>query len=541
MELALNETRDTSEALRQKIKLWRKDFPLFAKERLKILDKTGKLVPFVLNDAQWIFHEAVEKQNAEKGFVRAYVLKGRRQGLSTYIAARYYWKTCLNFGRKVYILSHETKTTSTLFRIVERYCKFDPLVPEIGQNNSQMLSFPNLEATYTVATSGAKETGRGDEINLFHGSEVAFWENPENHFAASLQCVALLPNTEIILESTSDGPKGKFFEGYTEAKNEEDLYIPVFIPWHVQKEYYLAPDKPFTLSNDSPEEDQPSEIDIAKRYDLNDGQMLWRRIKVKELGLSKFNREFPSCEDDAWTDSQVDRFIKSASVFKAINRDIEASGPKIMGVDPAGGGGDRFAVAIRQGNVVTKILYRNKINSLEATAWLKELIETEKPDRVNIDNGNIGQAIVTNLRALGPPFNDLIRAINFGSPSQLKLANKDKIGPKNRRAEMYTRLKEWLEDPEGCASLPNNSELVSDLAVVKMDLKPSGDYYLKSKLELKREGIRSTDLSDAVVLTFASNEYFPNYKEKIEKISGYTPTTSINYEGDIHGPNSWMI
>lgn len=47
---------------------------------LKVLDKQGNLVPFLWNKAQKYIHERLEAQRAEKGYVRALILKGRQQG-----------------------------------------------------------------------------------------------------------------------------------------------------------------------------------------------------------------------------------------------------------------------------------------------------------------------------------------------------------------------------------------------------------------------------------------------------------------------------
>ncbi len=52
--------------------------PFFAKHALVIKDKNGKLIPFLLNKAQKYLHSCLEKQLADKGYVRALVLKGRQ-------------------------------------------------------------------------------------------------------------------------------------------------------------------------------------------------------------------------------------------------------------------------------------------------------------------------------------------------------------------------------------------------------------------------------------------------------------------------------
>ncbi|TDI33023.1 hypothetical protein DWA10_20580, partial [Acinetobacter baumannii] len=72
-------------------------------------------------------------------------------------------------------------------------------------------------------------------------------------------------------------------------------------------------------------------------------------------------------------------------------------------------------MAYRRGNAVTKSEWRNKIDTLEATAWPREIIKEHKPDRANIDSGNIGQAIITNLRAQDPTLDEIIRSVAFGS------------------------------------------------------------------------------------------------------------------------------
>src|SRR5438046_2199416 len=69
------------------------DFPSFATEHLHIRSKSGAIVPLVFNRAQAFVHERLEAQRTESGRVRALILKGRQQGCSTYVAARFYHRT----------------------------------------------------------------------------------------------------------------------------------------------------------------------------------------------------------------------------------------------------------------------------------------------------------------------------------------------------------------------------------------------------------------------------------------------------------------
>ena len=75
------------------LKPYVKDFLHYAPHALKIRSKDGQIVPFVINAAQTVVHSMLEDQIKRTGKVRALILKGRQQGMSTYIGARFYWKT----------------------------------------------------------------------------------------------------------------------------------------------------------------------------------------------------------------------------------------------------------------------------------------------------------------------------------------------------------------------------------------------------------------------------------------------------------------
>jgi hypothetical protein len=91
--IPVDEVRERWLTLR--VALWKADFRRFAKEALRIRTKSGDLEPLRLNDAQEILHNAAEKQLEEEQWVRLAGLKGRRQGFSTYVAARGYWRATL--------------------------------------------------------------------------------------------------------------------------------------------------------------------------------------------------------------------------------------------------------------------------------------------------------------------------------------------------------------------------------------------------------------------------------------------------------------
>lgn len=65
-------------------------------------------------------------------------------------------------------------------------------------------------SSYTVRYRRVRQIGRGMTVQLFHGSEVAFYENADQLSTGLMQTVADVHGTEVIFESTANGP-GNFF------------------------------------------------------------------------------------------------------------------------------------------------------------------------------------------------------------------------------------------------------------------------------------------------------------------------------------------
>lgn len=190
--------------IRQRLK---DSFTHYAPRCLKIRTKSGAIQPLNLNAAQQYVHERLEAQLRETGKVRALILKARQQGFSTYIAGRFYHRVTHGTGLQCFILTHEQEATNNLFGMVDRYHQNNnPLVkPSTGAANAKELYFDKLDSGYGVGTAGAKAVGRSKTVQLFHGSEVAFWPNAPTHFAGVVQAIPDLPGTEVILESTANG------------------------------------------------------------------------------------------------------------------------------------------------------------------------------------------------------------------------------------------------------------------------------------------------------------------------------------------------
>src|SRR5688500_9622432 len=159
------------------------DLELYARNCLTIRTKPGAEQTLRFNRAQKYIHERLEEQKAKTGRVRALILKGRQQGCSTYVGARFYHRATHQRGLRVFILTHEDAATQNLFEMVNRYHEHCPdlVKPSTGAANAKELFFEALDSGYKVGTAGTKGVGRSSTLQLFHGSEVGFWPHAETH------------------------------------------------------------------------------------------------------------------------------------------------------------------------------------------------------------------------------------------------------------------------------------------------------------------------------------------------------------------------
>lgn len=490
---------DREKGIRRRL---RDDFPHYAPKCLKIRTKAGAVEPFNLNAAQQYLHKRLEEQMERTGKVRALVLKGRQQGVSTYVGGRFYHKVTHKRGRRVFILTHEQDATNNLFGMVERYHDHCPelVKPTTGAANAKELSFPRLDSGYAVGTAGAKAVGRSQTVQLFHGSEVAFWPNAPTHFAGVVQAIPDLPETEIILESTANGVGGEFHERWQQAEAGIGDYIAVFIPWFWQPEYARPVPDGFSLD----EEEQ----EYKASYGLTDEQMVWRRAKIAELkDPTLFKQEYPATAAEAFQMTGHDGFIKPEPVVRARKATVEAIGPLILGVDPSRFGGDRFSIAWRRGRKVLKKENKQKLDNVAGANWVKQIIDVDKPDKVFIDVGGQGAGVYDILKNWGSPYSDVIEAVDFGgSPQAMDIILPDgskRPGPRNRRAEMWMRSRDWLDEPGG-AQIPDEDSLQADACGPQYRYDSNQYLLIESKEQMIKRGVRSPDEWDAIALTFAA-------------------------------------
>lgn len=507
--------------IRQRLK---DDFKHYAIKCLKIRTKSGEIESFVLNPAQEHLHKEIELQKLKQGYVRIIVLKGRQQGCSSYISGRYYHRVTHYFGLQCFILTHLASATDNLYEMAKRYYENTPLLvrPSVTTNNSKSLVFGTLDSGYKIGTAENKSVGRSATIQLFHGSEVAFWQNAEEHAKGILQAVPDATGTEIILESTANGVGNYFHQMWQKAEAGLSDFKAVFIPWFWQEEYKREPEKGFTLTI------KENELKVA--YGLTDSQLCWRRYKIINLSINgqdgekSFAQEYPCNANEAFQLTGENSFLDSAIVMRARKCEAEGYGAVLIGVDPARFGDDRTSIIFRQGRKVYGLESHSKKDTMEVTGIVHQLILKHQPAKVFIDVGGLGAGIVDRLKELWPN-DDRIVAVNSGS-SPL-----DKKRYANKRAEMWGIMKDWFfEIP---CEIPDSDSLHADLCGIRYKYNSNTQLVMESKEEMKKRGVRSCDEADALGLTFA----LPAQSLMADKTNPILDSLAKDFQNKLHAMN----
>lgn len=280
-------------------KLLRDDYKFYARNCVKIRTKKGEIQNLSLNIVQEKLDALVAKQLRETGRVRIVILKARQQGLSTYVHAWLYWFLSQHKAKKGVVVAHVADSTRALFDMYRRtHAEMPELMrPATRYSSRKELKFAVLDSGIVVATAGGDSIARGETLTHAHLSEVAFWPSATaaENLNALLQGVPNEDETAVFIESTANGMSGPFYEFWKGAVEGTNGYEAFFSPWFDSPEYREVVPASFERTYE--------EEDLAKQYDLDNEQLMFRRIKIAQNGREAFMQEYPSNADEAFISS----------------------------------------------------------------------------------------------------------------------------------------------------------------------------------------------------------------------------------------------
>tara|TARA_R100000231_G_scaffold2847_4_gene5252 strand:- start:5515 stop:7533 length:2019 start_codon:yes stop_codon:yes gene_type:complete len=261
------------------------------------------------------------------GPVRIVITKCRRAGVSSYIGARFYLEANFTSNMSVLVMAHRGANARRIFKYTKDF--YDYWSPEYDEYRKQAQYKSRSEgytwehnSRYVVASAGGDNSARGDQFDLMHLSESAFFES---YAEVNSALTAAPPYSTVIEESTGNGPSGGFYERWTKALDIDDIiaahdhqeadtiqnwngYIRFFYSWLDDPAYR---EKVFDWERqhieDTLDADEKALLSAFPKTTLE--QIKWRRTKIEndcqanEQGLPPelyFAQEFPSTADESF-------------------------------------------------------------------------------------------------------------------------------------------------------------------------------------------------------------------------------------------------
>lgn len=193
------------------------------------------------------------------------------------------------------------------------------------------------------------------------------------------------------------------------------------------------------------------------------------------------------------------QFISWDDVNSAQQRQFKRGGkPVLFGIDVARFGDDRSVLAIREGDVLTDLMTWERLDTQQLAGYITEVANSRRPQALFVDGVGVGGGVVDRLRVLGLN----VIEVNGGA----KAAQDNRYF--NKRAEMWGRMREWLRD-RGVIH-QTEIDLAAEMTGPMYKFDPSNRIMLEKKDEMKKRGLRSPDLADALSLTFAEHVAVPH-------------------------------
>lgn len=281
-------------------------------EFLSIKTKEGSIAKLKLNFAQKKFIELISTLRKLNKPIRIVILKARQLGISTLCDALIYAYTSQREGINSLVIADDIDGSNYLLEIIKLYQeKLDRhLKVSEKKSNEKKLEFDSLHSQILVDTANNDNAGRKYTYQYVHLSEVAFF--PENKvvslMSGLMQSIPLKTNTMVFAESTANGVGGYFYDLWNDAESGKSDWTPFFLAWYDNPDYSI---EAIDFVLDKEEEKYKDDVFIKTGYSLTNGQMLWRRLVIKNNLRGDdvlFKQEYPAYPEQAFLVTGRNRF-----------------------------------------------------------------------------------------------------------------------------------------------------------------------------------------------------------------------------------------
>ena len=170
-----------------------------------------------------------------------------------------------------------------------------------------------------------------------------------------------------------------------------------------------------------------------------------------------------------------------------------------IGVDVARFGDDSTIMYVKQGNYIIEYIKLDKKDTMQTANRVARIVNEYEQNNIvaKIDGVGVGGGVI-----------DRLSEINFRNLSVIEIQNNAKAYNENEYCnaitEMFYEFNEFLK--LGYVSMPNDYELIEDLAGRRYEFDSRGRLRIESKDEFKKRFGRSPDKGDAFLMVWYNNE-----------------------------------
>ena len=376
------------------------------------------------------------------------------------------------------------------------------------------------ESVYSLLKDQIRRLGYSREFTVLNnkiihnvtGSQFLFYG-----LARNIQEIKSLEGVDILWNEESHSISQEDFEQTLEPTIRKDhsevwfIFNPDLRTDYVYDRFVLNP----------PEDAVVRKINYDENQFLSD-TMLKVINDLKERDYEAYEHiylGFPKKDDD---DAIIKRSWVEACIDAHLKLDIDVSGEKIIGYDPADSGEDTNAISYKYGNLITDTLqWRGKEDELFKSSQ-KVYVEANKGYSVTYDSIGVGAGVGSNFKQLGDkidytPFNAGASVIQPDREYKYGVKNKDHFS--NLKAQTWFNVADRMmatynaiqkgEDIDKSEILSISSEcsnleaLITELSTPKKDYDGKGRIKVESKKDLSKRGIKSPNLADSFVMCFS--------------------------------------
>lgn len=334
----------------------------------------------------------------------------------------------------------------------------------------------------TLTGEGGDNIGRGGRSTVYIVDEAAFLEH------SALIDRALSQTTRCRIDvSTPNGPGNSF------AAKRFGGHVPVFT-FHWRDD----PRKSAVWYEEEKRRHDP--VTIAQELDID--------YTASVEGI---------CIPAAWVRAAVG-LAEWARATHGV--ELSASGDAVAGLDVAEEGANKSAFVVRRGTIVDEAMVWGKCNTTE-TAWrARELARKAGVKTVYFDANAVGAGVRGTWATAEEKLPFRAQGVMTGAaPTDARWpdgrSSKEKF--LNLRAELWWGLRVRCERAyeyrelgiqhalDSMISLPNDPQLIAELSQVLVQYTESGKIKIEAKSDMKRRGVASPDVADALTLAFMAS------------------------------------